>query len=208
MSTSRTGRSRLDPAFDGPGEAGVDEAGRGPLAGPLTVAVVLLDPAHPIVGLDDSKRLSATRREGLAAMIRARALAWHVEWVEAEEIDASDILRATLAGMRRAILALDPAPTRVWVDGMQVPTGLDRPAQALIGGDGRVAAIAAASILAKVARDARMCELEIEYPGYGFARHKGYPSPAHLEALRRLGPCLEHRQSFRPVREWRVAGRD
>lgn len=208
MSTGRSGKPRLDPAFDGPGEAGVDEAGRGPLAGPLTVAAVLLDPMRPIAGLDDSKRLSAASRESLAARIRTHALAWHVEWIEAKEIDASNILQATLVGMRRAILALDPAPARVWVDGMQVPPGLDLPVQALVGGDGRVAAIAAASILAKVARDARMRELDIEYPGYGFAGHKGYPSPAHLEALFRLGPCREHRRSFRPVREWRAAQQD
>ncbi|MDO4708211.1 MAG: ribonuclease HII [Pseudomonadota bacterium] len=180
--------------------AGVDEAGRGPLAGPVAVAAVILDPARPIAGLNDSKKLSEKKREALAPLIRQHALAWHVEFVEAAEIDALNILQATLTGMRRALLALTPAPSFARIDGNRLPLDLPCPAEALVGGDALEPAIMAASILAKTARDARLLELDTHYPEYGFARHKGYPSPAHLSALQRYGPCPEHRRSYAPVR--------
>ncbi len=180
--------------------AGVDEAGRGPLAGPVAVAAVILDPSRPIAGLGDSKALSEARREALAPLIRERALAWHLEWVGIDEIDRLNILHATMAGMARAVRALAPAATMALVDGNRLPPGLPCPAEALVKGDAREPAIMAASILAKVARDQLMRELEEVHPGYGFALHKGYPTPEHLEALRRLGPCPQHRRSFAPVR--------
>lgn len=180
--------------------AGVDEAGRGPLAGPVTVAAVILDPARPIDGLNDSKKLSEKKREALAPLIRERALAWHVEFVEATEIDALNILQATLTGMRRALLALTPAPSFARIDGNRLPLELPCPAEALVGGDALEPAIMAASILAKTARDARLLQLDRRYPEYGFAKHKGYPSPAHLSALQRYGPCPEHRRSYAPVK--------
>jgi ribonuclease HII len=181
--------------------AGVDEAGRGPLAGPVTVAAVILDPARPIDGLDDSKKLTLTKRESLYPLIVERALAWRIEFVEAEEIDKLNILQATLVGMRRALIALSPAADFARVDGNKLPRDLPCPAEALIGGDAIEPAIMAASILAKVARDRRMLELHAKFPQYGFDKHKGYPSPAHLDALKRHGPCSEHRHSYAPVRE-------
>lgn len=184
-----------------PGIAGVDEAGRGPLAGPLVVAAVLLDPARPIDGLGDSKRLSEKRREALFGLILERALGYRIEFIEPAEIDALNIFRATLEGMRRAACALSPAPLRLRIDGNRLPPGLPCPAEAWVGGDARDPAIGAASILAKVSRDRAMLELAQRYPGYGFAEHKAYPTPAHLAALARLGPCPVHRRSFRPVRE-------
>lgn len=180
--------------------AGVDEAGRGPLAGPVVVAAVILDPARPIAGLDDSKRLSERRRDALYPLIIERALAWHIEHVEADEIDRLNILQATLAGMRRSLLGLSVTPAHALVDGNRLPDGLPCPATAIIGGDASEPAISAASILAKVARDARMRELHAHYPQYGFDRHKGYPSPLHLAALQAHGPCPQHRRSFAPVR--------
>lgn len=180
--------------------AGVDEAGRGPLAGPVAVAAVILDPARPVAGLGDSKALSAQRRERLAPLIQAQALAWHLEWVWPEEIDRLNILHATMAGMSRSLRALSPVPVRALIDGNRLPRDLPCPAEALVKGDAREPAIMAASILAKVARDVYMRELEDTHPGYGFAVHKGYPTPEHLEALRRLGPCTAHRRSFAPVR--------
>jgi ribonuclease HII len=180
--------------------AGVDEAGRGPLAGPVAVAAVILDPTRPIAGLGDSKALSEARRDALEPLIRERALAWHLEWVSAAEIDRLNILRATLEGMARAVKALRPGAERALIDGNRLPPGLPCPAEALVKGDAREPAIMAASILAKVARDRWMRELDVLHPGYGFAVHKGYPTPAHLEILRRLGPCVEHRRSFAPVR--------
>lgn len=179
--------------------AGVDEAGRGPLAGPVVVAAVILDPAHPIDGLADSKKLSERKREALYPLITAHALAWHIEFVEAVEIDTCNILQATLAGMRRAVLALPVAPQHALIDGNKVPDGLPCAATAVIGGDASEAAISAASILAKVARDARMRELHARYPQYGFDRHKGYPSAAHRAALLQHGPCPQHRRSYAPV---------
>ncbi|MHB8310458.1 MAG: ribonuclease HII [Metallibacterium sp.] len=179
--------------------AGVDEAGRGPLAGPVLVAAVILDPARPIVGLADSKTLSPTRREALFEIIRERALAYCIESVEAAEIDRINILQATLTGMARALRGLLPLPELALIDGNRLPTALPCPARAMVRGDALEPAISAASILAKVSRDRRMLALDIEFPGYGFAAHKGYPVPAHLAALRQLGPCREHRRSFAPV---------
>lgn len=181
--------------------AGVDEAGRGPLAGPVVVAAVILDPSRPIDGLADSKRLSPKRRDALHALIVERALAHAVVCVEADEIDRVNILNATLAGMQRALEALTVAPALALVDGNRLPRSLRCPARAIVRGDATEPAISAASILAKVTRDRILVEYEARWPGYGFARHKGYPCPAHLEALRRLGPCPEHRRSFAPVRE-------
>lgn len=180
--------------------AGVDEAGRGPLAGPVSVAAVILDPARPIAGLDDSKKLTEARREALYPLIVERALAWRIEFVEADEIDRLNILQATLTGMRRALEGLAPTAELARIDGNRLPKGLPCPAVALVGGDAIDSAIMAASILAKVARDRRMLELHARWPHYGFDRHKGYPSPAHLAALREHGPCPEHRRSFAPVR--------
>jgi len=180
--------------------AGVDEAGRGPLAGPVAVAAVILDPARPITGLDDSKKLSEKRREALFPVIIERALAWHITFVDSHEIDAINILQATLAGMRRALLGLSPAAQFARIDGNALPTDLPCPAETLVGGDAIEPAIMAASILAKVARDRAMLDLHATYPAYGFDRHKGYPSPMHLAALAEHGPCPQHRRSFAPVR--------
>ncbi|MCX8086426.1 MAG: ribonuclease HII [Rhodocyclaceae bacterium] len=179
---------------------GVDEAGRGPLAGPVCAAAVILDPARPIAGLADSKKLSAAQRERLAAQIRAQALAWCVAEASVEEIDALNILQATLLAMQRAVAGLALRPTEVLIDGNRTPM-LEVPCRAIIGGDAKVAEIAAASILAKTSRDARMLALHAEYPGYGFDRHKGYGTAAHLAALKRLGPSPHHRKSFAPLRE-------
>ncbi|HOW75048.1 MAG TPA: ribonuclease HII [Candidatus Competibacteraceae bacterium] len=179
--------------------AGVDEAGRGPLAGPVIAAAVILNPARPIAGLADSKTLSETRREQLAAEIRTHALAWALGRADVTEIDRINILQASLLAMRRAVENLHLTPSQVLVDGNRCPSGLACPCQAIIKGDATVPAISAASILAKVTRDAELRELHDRYPDYGFARHKGYPTLAHREALRRLGPCPEHRRSFAPV---------
>ena len=179
--------------------AGVDEAGRGPLAGPVAVAAVILRPGHGLDGLDDSKRLTEARREALYPQILAGALAWRVEFVQCAEIDALNILQATLAGMCRALRGLSPAAQRARIDGNQLPRDLPCPAEAVVGGDALEPAIMAASILAKVSRDRLMRELHLEYPQYGFDRHKGYPSRDHLAALEAHGPCPHHRRSFRPV---------
>ena len=187
------------PDYDGPGIAGVDEVGRGPLAGDVVAAAVILDPARPISGLRDSKKLSAARREQLAAQIREQALAWSVARATVAEIDELNILQASLLAMHRAVLALQPQPVYVLVDGNRLPRW-DYASEPVVKGDDRVAAIAAASILAKVQRDAELLELDRQYPGYGFARHKGYPTPAHLAALRELGATAVHRRSFAPVR--------
>jgi ribonuclease HII len=178
--------------------AGVDEAGRGPLAGPVYAAAVILDPARPIAGLRDSKLLSAAQRERLAAQIRAHAFAWAVTSASALEIDAINILQATLVAMRRAVEALHTTPGEAWIDGNRCPR-LACPARAIVKGDRDVAAISAASILAKTARDAVLIEMDALYPLYGFAQNKGYGTPVHLAALRRFGPCAEHRRSFAPV---------
>lgn len=185
--------------------AGVDEAGRGPLAGPVAAAAVILDPARPLTGLADSKTLCAARREELAHSIRQGAVAWCVCFVEAAEIDAVNILQATMAAMRRAVQALQPAPELVLIDGNRCPP-LACAARAEVRGDARFACISAASILAKVARDERMHALDRRFPDYGFARHKGYPTAQHRAALLRLGPTPEHRRSFAPVRAALAAG--
>ena len=179
--------------------AGVDEAGRGPLAGPVVVAAVILDPAQPIAGLADSKALTERKRNRLALEIRERALAFSICHVEAEEIDRLNILAATLLGMSRALSALSITPSFALIDGNRLPGDLPCPARAIVGGDATEAAISAASILAKTTRDALMVELDGVYPGYDFARHKGYPTAAHIEAIERLGPCPQHRRSFAPV---------
>lgn len=179
---------------------GVDEAGRGPLAGPVSAAAVILDPHYPIEGLADSKQLSQQQRDRLAIIIRERALAWAVAYADVVEIDQLNILQASLLAMRRAVLALHIKPQQILVDGLYCPrTGI--PSQAIVKGDSKVAAISAASILAKTARDALMLELHEQYPHYGFADHKGYPTAAHLAALREHGASIVHRKSFRPVRE-------
>ncbi|MGD9520505.1 MAG: ribonuclease HII [Tepidiphilus sp.] len=178
---------------------GVDEAGRGPLAGPVVAAAVILPPGTSLSGLNDSKKLSPRRRERLAAEIRATALAWAVAEASAAEIDEWNILRATLRAMARAVAALPLTPDEVLVDGNQAPA-LEVPVRTIIGGDALEPAIMAASILAKTHRDARLVALDARYPEYGFARHKGYGTAAHLAALARLGPCPEHRRSFAPVR--------
>ena len=180
--------------------AGVDEAGRGPLAGPVAVAAVILHPARPIDGLDDSKVLTEARREALAPLIRERALAWRAELIDVAAIDRLNIYHATMLGMTRAVCGLAPVAERVLVDGNRLPPGLPCRARAIVGGDAIEPAIMAASILAKTARDAVMRALEVVHPGYGFALHKGYSTPEHFAALRRLGPCAQHRRSFAPVR--------
>jgi ribonuclease HII len=187
--------------------AGVDEAGRGPLAGPVFAAAVVLDPGRPIEGLRDSKQLSAPDRERLSAVIRERALCHAIAWADVEEIDALNILGATLLAMRRAVCQLGRTPELVMVDGNRLPQLADRAGrcEAVVRGDATVPAISAASILAKCARDGLMPALDSAYPGYQLQRHKGYPTAAHLDALRRLGPSPQHRLSFAPVREIRSA---
>lgn len=186
--------------------AGVDEAGRGPLAGPVCAAAVILDPARPIAGIGDSKKLSPARRERLDPLIREQALSWSIAWASAEEIDRINILQATLLAMRRVVESLQIRPERVLIDGNRCPE-LDIAAEAIVGGDGSVPAIGAASILAKVARDRFMVELDAECPGYGFAKHKGYPTREHLDAIERLGPCRWHRLSFAPLSRARSSAR-
>lgn len=177
---------------------GVDEAGRGPLAGPVFAAAVILNDRDPIAGLADSKKLTPRRRDVLAAQIRARALAWAVASASVEEIDVLNILQASLLAMRRAVDSLKTAPQEALVDGLHCPR-LTCAVRAIVQGDSKVAAISAASILAKVARDAEMVELHLRYPQYRFDRHKGYPTALHLEALRVHGASAVHRRSFAPV---------
>jgi ribonuclease HII len=186
-------------AWDAPGlVAGVDEAGRGPLAGPVVAAAVILDDQHPIRGLADSKTLTALQRARLNDQILAKALCCSIAQASVEEIDSHNILQATLLAMRRAVEGLRLKPAKVLVDGNRLPT-LDVLAEAVVKGDARIKAISAASILAKVYRD-RLCEqLHAEFPHYGFAGHKGYGTPEHLEALERHGACVHHRRSFSPV---------
>ena len=191
--------------FEVPGPvAGVDEAGRGPLAGPVVAAAVILDPERPVQGLADSKQLSAERREQLAVAVRTDALAWAVAWADAAEIDALNILGATMLAMRRAILGLSVLPAAVRVDGNRLPC-LRIGNHALLGeavvrGDAKVPSISAASILAKTARDRIMLDMDRLYPDYGFARHKGYGTAVHRQRLQQHGPCEQHRRSFAPVR--------
>ena len=179
--------------------AGVDEAGRGPLCGPVYAAAVILDPARPIDGLNDSKKLSEKKREALAPLIRERALAWAVGIATVEEIDRLNILHATMLAMRRAVEGLALPPDQALVDGNRIPPGLTVPARAIVGGDASEAAISAASILAKTGRDHEMMALAALYPQYGIANHKGYPTAEHLAALRAHGPSPIHRRSFAPV---------
>lgn len=187
--------------------AGVDEVGRGPLAGPVVAAAVVLDPSKPIAGLKDSKVLSPAEREVLAAAIRERAVAWALGRAEVAEIDRINILRASLAAMQRAVEALSVVVRVAYVDGNITPT-LPCPAVAVVGGDAKVPAISAASIVAKVARDAEMVAVAAQYPQYGFACHKGYATAQHLAALRRFGPTPLHRRSFAPVAERLAAASD
>lgn len=177
--------------------AGVDEVGRGCLAGAVYAAAVVLPDRHHILGLRDSKQLSARKRERLATIIRLRAIAWAVGCASVEEIDALNILQATLLAMRRAVRALRIRPDQVLVDGNQCP-GIDIPTQSIVGGDAREPVIMAASIVAKVARDSAMTRLDAQFPGYGFAKNKGYGTAGHLDALSRLGPTIHHRMSFAP----------
>ena len=177
---------------------GVDEAGRGPLAGPVVAAAVILDPARPIAGLNDSKKLSAKKRVALAGLIRERALAWSVAEASVEEIDQLNILHASMLAMQRAVAALQVTPERALIDGNRCPS-LAIPAEAVVQGDAKVAAIAAASILAKTVRDEGMLVLHAQYPHYGFDRHMGYPTAAHCAALAAHGVSPVHRRSFAPV---------
>ena len=179
--------------------AGVDEAGRGPLAGPVVAAAVILDELQPIAGLTDSKKLTAKRREALFDEIRAKALCFCVAQASVEEIDQLNILHATMLAMQRAVEGLSITPKLAMIDGNRCPK-LAMPAEAVVKGDSKVPAIAAASILAKVSRDREMAAFELQYPGYGIGGHKGYPTSVHLEALERLGPTPIHRRSFGPVR--------
>ncbi len=180
--------------------AGVDESGRGPLAGPVVIAAVILDPSRPISGLADSKVLTAARRERLASQICETSLAWSIIAVEVDEIDRVNILQASLLGMSRALRALALAPSMALIDGNRLPHDLPCPGRAIIGGDASEQAISAASILAKTERDRLLVELCGKYPVYGFAKHKGYPTAAHYEALNQYGPCPQHRRTYAPVR--------
>jgi len=180
--------------------AGVDEAGRGPLAGPLAVAAVILDPARPIAGLNDSKKLSEAKREALYPQIIEYALAYCVVLIEPHEIDRLNIFQATMTGMSRAVAGLSLLAHEALIDGNKLPRDLPCPGRAIVGGDALEPAISAASILAKVSRDRLMVAMDEVYPGYGFAVHKGYPTPIHLASLQQLGPCAQHRRSFAPVR--------
>jgi len=183
--------------------AGVDEAGRGPLAGPVAAAAVILAPSRPIMGLKDSKLLSPRQREKLAAEIRERALAWAVGWADHLEIDRLNILQAALLAMQRAVLALAVTPIKVLVDGDRCPH-LSCPMEAIVKGDNLIPVISAASILAKVERDAAMQRFDAVFPAYGFRIHKGYPTPMHLTALAKYGACTIHRRSFAPVQRCKV----
>ena len=187
--------------------AGVDEVGRGPLAGDVVTAAVILDPRRPVAGLADSKKLSVNRRNQLAEEIREKALSWHVARASVDEIDEYNILRATLLAMVRAVDGLTLKPEYVAVDGNRLPDW-GYAAEAVVRGDDKVPAISAASILAKVCRDAEMCLAEQAFPGYGFASHKGYGTRAHREAIVLLGPCLIHRKSFEPVKSLLSARQD
>jgi ribonuclease HII len=179
---------------------GVDEAGRGPLAGPVCAAAVILDPGAHIAGLADSKALTASRRVELDGQIRRRALAWAIAWASVDEIDSLNILQASLLAMRRAVEQLSVAPSEVLVDGNRCPA-IEYPVKAIIRGDSTIAAISAASILAKTARDAEMLRLHLLYPNYGLDQHKGYPTSAHLAALQRHGVSVIHRRSYAPIRK-------
>jgi len=185
--------------------AGVDEAGRGPLAGAVFAAAVILDPARPIAGLADSKKLSEAKRDELAPLIKERALAWCIASASVEEIDRLNILHATMLAMSRAVEGLTVTPDEVLIDGNRVPKQITLPARAIVKGDALEPAISAASILAKTARDAELVALDARFPQYGFARHKGYPTAEHLAAIAAHGVLAEHRKSFGPVKQWLAA---
>lgn len=196
-------RSTLPPfecAYDGWRLAGVDEVGRGPLIGAVVTAAVILDPARPIAGLADSKKLSEKRREALYEQIIENAAAWCIGRAEADEIDRLNIYQATMVAMERAVAGLGVRPEYVLVDGNRCPKW-HWPSEPVVKGDTRVQAISAASIIAKVVRDQEMAELDEQFPEFGLAKHKGYPTPVHLEALNRYGATVHHRRSFRPVQE-------
>ncbi len=180
---------------------GIDEAGRGPWAGPVTAGAVILGRDHRIVGLTDSKKLSEKKREALEPIIKSKALAWGLGWASPAEIDALNIRQATHLAMRRAVAALTIQPSYVLVDGNDMPSGLGCKGETIVKGDQKEPAISAASILAKTARDRLLIEYDAEFPGYGFAKHKGYGTAMHSEALAKLGPCLHHRMSFAPVQK-------
>ncbi len=190
--------------------AGVDEAGRGPLAGPVVAAAVILDPARPLPGLRDSKELAEPLRLKLAAEIRSQSLAWAIGWADAGEIDVLDILQASLLAMRRALQGLAVVPGLARVDGNRCPSvsmlGFHCEVEAIVDGDARIAEISAASILAKTSRDAWMTRVALAYPNYDFERHKGYPTPGHFRLLLQHGPCRLHRRSFAPVRSFHAPG--
>lgn len=188
-------------------QAGVDEAGRGPLVGSVFAAAVVLPNEYDLPGLTDSKKLSERRRDELAVLIKQQALAWCVAAASVEEIDRLNILHATMLAMRRAVHGLERLPEKVWIDGNRVPPDLGCEAEAVIKGDSKVIQISAASVLAKTARDAEMYALAERYPQYGFERHKGYGTAEHLAALQRHGVLPEHRRSFAPVREILAQGR-
>lgn len=191
----------LQQNYAGKRIAGVDEVGRGPLCGPVVTAAVILDPQRPILGLNDSKKLTEKKREALFVEIQEKALAWCIARADVEEIDRLNILHATMLAMQRAVAGLSITPDLALIDGNRCPQ-LAMPSEAVVQGDGLVAEISAASILAKVSRDREMAELDAQYPGYGIARHKGYPTPAHLKALQELGPAAIYRRSFAPVRRF------
>jgi len=191
------------PPGDAVWVAGADEVGRGALAGPVYAAAVIFPPGRKLRGLNDSKKLTQGARENLVPRIHARAIAWAIASANLEEIERLNILHASLLAMRRAVEALGVAPALLRVDGLHCPAAACT-VEAIVGGDGKVPAIMAASVLAKVARDAEMRRLDLEHPGYGFAEHKGYATPQHLEALQRLGPCAIHRRMFEPVVEMRL----
>jgi len=191
----------LDWADRGRYVAGVDEVGRGPLAGPVVAAAVILDPKKPIEGLMDSKKISEKRREQLAEEIKENALAWAISRVDVDEIDRINILQASLKAMSIAVSELKQAPDYVMIDGNRIPSDINIKAEAVVKGDDRVACISAASIIAKVARDREMVEMENVYPGYGLAKHKGYPTKVHIEALQKLGVTDIHRRTFGPVKK-------
>ncbi|MCK4866286.1 MAG: ribonuclease HII [Gammaproteobacteria bacterium] len=191
----------LDWADRGQFVAGVDEVGRGPLAGPVVAAAVILDPNKPIDGLMDSKKISEKRREVLAVEIKEKAIAWAISRVDVDEIDRINILQASLKAMTIAVSELKQQPDFVMIDGNKIPADLNIKAEAVVKGDDRVACISAASIIAKVARDHEMIEMENIYPGYGLAKHKGYPTKVHIEALQKLGVTEIHRRTFGPVKK-------
>ncbi|MDH5181199.1 MAG: ribonuclease HII [Gammaproteobacteria bacterium] len=200
MKTKAKGQTEIDFTAPAGLVAGVDEAGRGPLAGPVVAAAVILDPVRPIQGLADSKKLTESRREVLFTEIQNSALCWAIGRAEVAEIDNINILQASLLAMQRAVAGLHPQPDMALIDGNHIPR-LNCPAQAIIKGDSKVAAISAASILAKVARDREMLELDAQYPGYGLAKHKGYPTRSHIQALTELGVTPIHRCSYGPVKK-------